>query len=84
MDWPGGKGRGEGRAAVKVLSSFLKGEREGAELPRIKAGGLGGRQAPQRGEREGAAAPLHRHGASGGAAGPPSMIFSTFPRTPHY
>ena len=68
----GGKGRGEGRAAVKVLSSFLKGEREGAEHPRIKAGGLGGRQAPQRGEREGAAAPSHKQGGSGGAAGPPS------------
>ena len=42
--------------------SFLKGEREGAEPPRIKAGGLGGRQAPQRGEREGAAAPSHKQG----------------------
>ena len=33
----GGKGCGEGRAAVRVLSSFFKKEREGAEPPGIKA-----------------------------------------------
>ena len=61
----GGKGCGEGRAAVRVLSAFFKGEREGAEPPGIKAGGLGRRQAPQRGEREKAAALSQKQGGSG-------------------
>ena len=59
---------------MKVPSPFLKGERK-AEHPRIKAGSLGGRQAPQRGERDGAAVPSQKQGGSGGAAGSPSMIF---------
>ena len=66
----GGKGRGEGRAAVKVSFSFLKGEREGAEPPRIKAGGLGCRQAPQRGEREGAEPPRIKAGGLDGRQAP--------------
>ena len=68
----GGKGCGEGRAAVRVLSAFFKGQGERAEPPRIKARGLGERYAPQRGEREGAAAPSHEQGGSGGPPGPPA------------
>ena len=78
----GGKGRGEGRAAVKVPSSFLKGERERAEPPRIKAGGLGGRQASQRGERERGGIPLaEARGVWGGCRPPQHDFLKVEPRS---
>ena len=75
MDWPGGKGRGEGRAAVKVLSSFLKGEREGAEPPRIKASGSGGPPGPPARGARGGGSPLADAGGVWGGCRPPQHDF---------
>ena len=78
----GGKGRGEGRAAVKVLSSFLKGEREGAEPPRIKAGGSGGPPGPPaRGARGGGSPLAEAEGVWGGCRPPQHDFLKVEPRS---